>query len=77
MARIVIQAGGHDTTAALTVDHHTPAAIALSGTAPTLVGGLYLAYDLFGGKHGPLRTLTRAVTILISDLPLSPERIVR
>jgi hypothetical protein len=26
------------------------------------VGGLYLAYDLFGGKHGPLRTLTRAVT---------------
>ena len=23
---------------------------------------MYLAYDLLGGKHGPLRTLTRAVT---------------
>ncbi len=46
----------------MTVDHHTIAAIALSGTALNLLGGLYLAYDLFGGKHGPLRTLTRAVT---------------
>src|ERR1700691_3439261 len=46
----------------LTVDHHTIAAIGLSGTALNLLGGLYLAYDLFGGKHGPLRTLTRAVT---------------
>jgi len=44
------------------VDHHTIAAIALSGTALNLLGGLYLAYDLFGAKHGPLRTLTRAVT---------------
>jgi hypothetical protein len=44
------------------VDHHTLAAIALSGTALNLLGGLYLAYDLFGGKHGPLRTLIRAVT---------------
>jgi hypothetical protein len=46
----------------LTVDHHTIAAIALSGTALNLLGGLYLTYDLFGEKHGPLRTLTRAVT---------------
>ena len=46
----------------MTVDHHTIAAIALSGTALNLLGGLYLAYDLFGGRHGPLRTLTRAVT---------------
>jgi hypothetical protein len=46
----------------LTVDHRTVAAIALWGTALNLLGGLYLAYDLFGGKHGPLRTLTRAVT---------------
>jgi hypothetical protein len=46
----------------LTVDRHTLAAIALTGTALNLLGGLYLAYDLFGGKHGPLRTLTRAVT---------------
>jgi hypothetical protein len=46
----------------VTVDHHTIAAIGLSGTALNLLGGLYLAYDLFGEKHGPLRTLTRAVT---------------
>ena len=26
-----------------------------------LVGGLYLAYDLFGGEKGPLSTLTRLV----------------
>jgi hypothetical protein len=43
-------------------DHRTLAAIALTGTALNLIGGLYLAYDLFGGKHGPLRTLTSAVT---------------
>jgi hypothetical protein len=47
-----------DTTAALSIDHRTIAAIALTGTALNLLGGLYLAYDLFGGKHGPLRTLT-------------------
>ena len=46
----------------MSVDHRTVAVIALSGTALNLLGGLYLAYDLFGGKHGPLRTLTRAVT---------------
>jgi hypothetical protein len=27
-----------------------------------VLGALYLAYDLLGGEHGPLRTLTRAVT---------------
>ena len=27
-----------------------------------MLGALYLAYDLLGGEHGPLRTLTRAVT---------------
>jgi hypothetical protein len=26
------------------------------------LGAMYLAYDLLGGEHGPLRTLTRAVT---------------
>ena len=46
----------------MTVDRHTLAAIALTGTALNLLGGLYLAYDLFGGQHGPLRTLTRAAT---------------
>jgi hypothetical protein len=34
----------------LTVDRHIIAAIALSGTALNLLGGLYLAYDLFGGN---------------------------
>ena len=46
----------------MTADRHTIAAIALTGTALNLLGGLYLAYDLFGGQHGPLRTLTRAAT---------------
>jgi hypothetical protein len=46
----------------LTVDHHTLAAVALAGTALNLLGGLYLAYDLFGGRHGSLRTMTRAAT---------------
>jgi hypothetical protein len=27
-----------------------------------VIGSLYLAYDLLGGQHGPLRLLTRAVT---------------
>jgi len=27
-----------------------------------VLGSLYLAYDLLGGQHGPLRLLTRAVT---------------
>ena len=27
-----------------------------------MLGALYLAYDLLGGEHGPLRTLTRTVT---------------
>jgi hypothetical protein len=27
-----------------------------------VLGALYLAYDLLGGEHGPLRTLNRAVT---------------
>jgi hypothetical protein len=27
-----------------------------------VLGGLYLAYDLLCGQHGPLRLLTRAVT---------------
>jgi hypothetical protein len=29
------------------------------------LGGLYLAYDLLGGQHGPLRLLTRIVTYSI------------
>lgn len=44
------------------LDHHTLAAVGLAGNALNLLGALYLAYDLFGGEHGPLRTLTRSVT---------------
>ncbi|HLI64311.1 MAG TPA: hypothetical protein VKV05_13000, partial [Terriglobales bacterium] len=41
---------------------HTVAEIALAGLILDGLGGLYLAYDLLGGEHGPLRTLTRAAT---------------
>ena len=44
------------------VDHHTVAAISICGTCLDVLGGLYLAYDLLGGQHGPLRLLTRMVT---------------
>jgi CDP-diglyceride synthetase len=44
------------------MDHHTLAAVSISGTVFDLLGTLYLAYDLLGGQHGPLRLLTRAVT---------------
>jgi len=44
------------------MDRHVLAAISIAGTSLDLLGGMYLAYDLLGGKHGPLRTLTRGVT---------------
>jgi len=44
------------------MDHHTLAAISVSGICLDVLGGLYLAYDLLGGQHGPLRLLTRVVT---------------
>jgi hypothetical protein len=47
------------------VDHHTVAAVAITGTCLDVLGSLYLAYDLLGGQHGPLRLLTRAVTYSI------------
>ena len=47
------------------VDHHTLASISISGTSLDVLGSLYLAYDLLGGQHGPLRLLTRAVTYSI------------
>jgi hypothetical protein len=46
----------------VTIDRHTIALISTIGTSLDMLGGLYLAYDLLGGEHGPLRTLTRAVT---------------
>jgi len=44
------------------MNHHTLAAISIAGTTLDVLGSLYLAYDLLGGQHGPLRLLTRAVT---------------
>jgi hypothetical protein len=46
----------------MTIDRHTLAVINIVGSAFDVLGGLYLAYDLLGGEHGPLRTLTRGVT---------------
>jgi len=47
------------------VDRHLLAWLSLAGIAFDLLGGLYLAYDLLGGRRGPLRTLARAVTYAI------------
>ena len=47
------------------VDHHLLAAVSIAGTCLDVLGSLYLAYDLLGGQHGPLRLLTRAVTYSI------------
>ncbi|HUP03753.1 MAG TPA: hypothetical protein VMU19_07175 [Bryobacteraceae bacterium] len=44
------------------IGRHTLALINIAGSTLDVVGALYLAYDLLGGEHGPLRTLTRAVT---------------
>jgi len=44
------------------MDKHTLALISILGSSLDVLGALYLAYDLLGGEHGPLRTLTRAVT---------------
>jgi hypothetical protein len=47
------------------MDHHIVAAVSITGTCLDVIGSLYLAYDLLGGQHGPLRLLTRAVTYSI------------
>jgi hypothetical protein len=49
-------------TLSITVDRHTLALISIAGSSLDVLGAMYLAYDLLGGEHGPLRTLTRAVT---------------
>jgi hypothetical protein len=46
-------------------NHHTVAAISIAGSCLDVLGSLYLAYDLLGGPHGPLRLLTRMVTYSI------------
>jgi len=46
----------------IALDRHTLALVSIVGSSLDVLGALYLAYDLLGGEHGPLRTLTRAVT---------------
>src|SRR5215472_10707075 len=46
----------------MVVEKHTLALISIIGNSLDVLGAMYLAYDLLGGEHGPLRTLTRAVT---------------
>src|SRR3954468_2384298 len=47
------------------MDHHAVAVVSLTGIFLDVLGGLYLAYDLLGGQHGPLRLLSRLVTYSI------------
>jgi hypothetical protein len=59
------------------IDRHVLAAISLTGVILDFMGGLYLAYDLLGGKRGPLRALTRTATYSLLfgvgyGLPLGP-----
>jgi hypothetical protein len=44
------------------MDKHTLALISIIGSSLDVLGTMYLAYELLGGEHGPLRTLSRAVT---------------
>jgi hypothetical protein len=44
------------------MSHHTLAIISIVASCLDLLGTLYLAYDLLGGEHGPLRALSRGVT---------------
>jgi hypothetical protein len=36
--------------------------LGLTGVILDALGGLHLAYDLLGGKHGPLRTVTKSIS---------------
>jgi len=53
---------GYEMTFGFSIDKHTISLISIMGSSLDMLGALYLAYDLLGGEHGPLRTLTRAVT---------------
>jgi hypothetical protein len=44
------------------MNHHILAIVCIMGSCLDLLGALYLAYDLLGGEHGPLRALSRGVT---------------
>jgi hypothetical protein len=47
------------------LDHHLVAAISIAGSCLDVLGSLFLAYDILGGQHGPLRLLTRVVVYSI------------
>lgn len=47
------------------LDHRLIAAVVFAGQICDLFGGLYLAYDLFGGPRGPLRILTEVITYVV------------
>jgi hypothetical protein len=42
--------------------HNLIPILSLAGVILDALGGLYLAYDLLGGKNGPLRTVTKSVS---------------
>ncbi len=42
--------------------HNLIPILSLTGVILDALGGLYLAYDLLGGKYGPLRTVTKGVS---------------
>ena len=42
--------------------HHLIPIVSLVGLMLDALGGLYLAYDLLGGKNGPLRMVTKSVS---------------
>jgi hypothetical protein len=44
----------------LALTHELVAEVSLVGMGFDVLGGCYLAYDLLGGKRGPLRTIARA-----------------
>lgn len=44
------------------IDKHLLAIVSIVGSSLDMLGALYLAYDLLGAEHGPLRTLTRGIT---------------
>src|SRR6516162_11432391 len=42
--------------------YHLIPILSLAGVILDALGGLYLAYDLLGGKRGPLRIVTKSVS---------------
>jgi len=62
---------GGDSMRAISIDHHVLSGFVLLGQLVGLVGGLYLAYDLFGGPRGPLRRLTQIISSTVLALAVA------